>query len=176
MAGGLRRKTNLEYKMVDLKEPSPRRKVSKSSAWDANTEQANMCQPLHNTALKDKPIKGTSTQSWQLPKGNYGRSFTYKQSKIQPLQRTPESATQIQIYFTLLYFTLLVLVPFHANLVLAFQFFSSSLVPIPFIKLSTRIGHGNLRKILMVISQKFNTSSTNCITSTFTYDFGHTCV
>ena len=63
--------------MMDLKELSPRRKVSKSSAWDANIP--NTCQPFHNMALKDKlTTEGTSTQPWQLPKGSYGRSLAYK--------------------------------------------------------------------------------------------------
>ena len=45
MASWLGQETNLKYKMVDLKEPSLKRKVSKSNAWD----------------LKDKPTKSAST-------------------------------------------------------------------------------------------------------------------
>ena len=70
----------MEYKNggSERAEEDLRRKVFKSNAWDANSNQANTCQPLHNTALKDKPTKGTSTQPWQLAKGSYGRTLVYK--------------------------------------------------------------------------------------------------
>ena len=107
--------------------------------------------------------------TWQLLEGSYRKSLTYKQSKTQPLQ--PPSNINPDLYlFTLLQF-LLVPLPFPISFMSIqfqpFQPFSFSLVPIPFIKLSTLIGHGSLRKTLIVIGQKFNTSSADCIISTF---------
>ena len=109
----------------------------------------------------------SKTVTWQLPEGSYG-SLSYKQSKIQPLQRNldPQHNSRIlSIYYTLF---LLVPLPFPLSFMsILFQPLSLSLVPIPFIKLSTRIGHRSLRKTLIVIGQKFNTSSTDYIISTF---------
>ena len=118
----------------------------------------------------------------KLPEGSYGRNLAYKQSKTQPLQNTPRQ-TQVQTFIYLLYFTLFyfpctcIFTLFMPIQFQPFQSFSPSLIPIPFIKLSTWIGHGSLRKMLIVIGQKFNTSYANFIISIFYLRFWlHLCL
>ena len=84
----------------------------------------------------------------QLPKSSYGRSLGYKQSKIHLLQRTPESTTP----FILIYCTCTFTILFSAFCSpLALQLYSFLFKPL-------HVSHGILRRILIIIGQRFTTS------------------